>query len=331
MNPPFASLLTATGISLISMVDPGLADSVGDTAEAADRVILEAGEIDSSTVPTGSYVVVIHGQGERHPVSGEWEQLFTSRGYVHAVGEDRLILVRRGDGNPELIGVGCIHKLVLVGSAPQWDVANSDLTELVFTEVANRDSASTIERTVGKLINGVFMGTPYEQTDSTVVILPKSVPCGRKMPDMFFEENGNSERVVGKLLAGAIAGMISGVPGAIVGFSIHDCPQDAWGCGFDGLFLGGGIGIILGTSCGVSWGDSHDQFLMALAGSLGGFGLGTAMTMLEEEFWPSLLIGPVVLATITSEASRSPEAGRFSVGLVPNPKKGLSAVATLHF
>ena len=54
MNPPFASLLTATGISLLSMVDPALADSVGDTAEAADRVILEAGEIDSSTVPVGS-------------------------------------------------------------------------------------------------------------------------------------------------------------------------------------------------------------------------------------------------------------------------------------
>ena len=49
----------------MSMVDPALADSVGDSAEAADRVILEAGEIDSCSVPVGSYVVVIHGQGER--------------------------------------------------------------------------------------------------------------------------------------------------------------------------------------------------------------------------------------------------------------------------
>ena len=88
-------LLAASGVSLLSMVDPALADSVADTSGAADRVILEAGEIDSSRVPTGSYVVVIHGQGERHPVSGEWEQLFTSRGYVHAVDAEVLTLFRR--------------------------------------------------------------------------------------------------------------------------------------------------------------------------------------------------------------------------------------------
>ena len=114
MNPAFRYLLTATGISLLSMVDPALADSAVEGAEPADRVILEAGEIDSSTVPVGSYVVVIHGQGERHPVSGEWERLVTSRGYVYAVDLEVLAIFRKWDGRPEWIEVDRIQTLVQI-------------------------------------------------------------------------------------------------------------------------------------------------------------------------------------------------------------------------
>ena len=82
-------------------------------------MILEAGEIDSSTVPVGSYVVVIHGQGERHPVSGEWEQFVTSRGYVHAVDAEVLTLFRKWDGEPEWIALERIQALVMMGPPPR--------------------------------------------------------------------------------------------------------------------------------------------------------------------------------------------------------------------
>ena len=48
------------------------------------EVIIEAGEIDSSTVEIGAYVVVIYGEGERHPVSGKWER----DGYCKRVYQD---------------------------------------------------------------------------------------------------------------------------------------------------------------------------------------------------------------------------------------------------
>ena len=115
MSPAFRFLRTV--VPLLSMVDPALADSAVDPAEAADRVILEAGEIDSSTVAVGSYVVVIHGKGEQHPVSGEWEQLVTSKGYVHAVDADMLTLFRRWDDESEGIAVESIQTLVLMGSS----------------------------------------------------------------------------------------------------------------------------------------------------------------------------------------------------------------------
>ena len=116
MSNALPFLMAASGISLLSMADPALADSAVDAAEAADRVILEPGEIDSSTVAVGSYVVVIHGQGERHPVSGEWEELLTTRGYVHALDAEVLTLFRRWDGEPEWIAVESIQTLVLMGS-----------------------------------------------------------------------------------------------------------------------------------------------------------------------------------------------------------------------
>ena len=65
-------------ILLLLMVDLTYADSAGDTAEARQAgVILEAGEIDSSTVEVGAFAVVIHGQEKRDPVARDWESLST--------------------------------------------------------------------------------------------------------------------------------------------------------------------------------------------------------------------------------------------------------------
>ena len=108
-------------------------------------------------------------------------------------------------------------------------------------------------------------------------------------------------------------------------------------------------GNLVGTAVGVSAVDPQDNFLITLAGSaLAGVGVPAAilfMTANNENdsdamlIW-SALLGPVVGATIASERWRKPlsaklhlkpEARRVSVGLVPNPKGGLSAIATMRF
>ena len=74
------------------------------------REVLGAGEIDSSTVEIGAYVVVIYGQGERDPASGRWERMATAKGYVKTVDSDRLII---GDGSWKTeIARGRILKLI---------------------------------------------------------------------------------------------------------------------------------------------------------------------------------------------------------------------------
>ena len=93
MGTAFQFLFIA--ISFLSIANLTYADSAGDTDEAQAGVILEAGEIDSSTVEIGAFAVVIHGKGELHPVTGDWEQLVTVRGYVKAVDVETLILARR--------------------------------------------------------------------------------------------------------------------------------------------------------------------------------------------------------------------------------------------
>ena len=50
-------------ILLLAMVNHTHADTGRDDAE----VVLEADEIDRSTVEVGAFVVVVYGQGEQHP------------------------------------------------------------------------------------------------------------------------------------------------------------------------------------------------------------------------------------------------------------------------
>ena len=103
-------------------------------------------------------------------------------------------------------------------------------------------------------------------------------------------------------------------------------------------------GNLVGTAVGVSLIDPQDNFLITLAGSaLLGAGVPYAIAVIggdENVLILSGLLGPIVGATIASERWRKPlaakrplqpEARRVSVGLVPDPKGGLSAVATLRF
>ena len=60
--------------------------------------VLTADQIDSSTVDVGAFVVVVYGQGKRHPVSGAWTKLDTVRGSIKAVDSRRLIVGLAPDG-----------------------------------------------------------------------------------------------------------------------------------------------------------------------------------------------------------------------------------------
>lgn len=79
------------------------------------EVIKEAGEIDSSTVEIGAYVVVIYGEGERHPVSGKWEREATVKGYIKTIDSERLTI---GIHSWKMeIARDRIHKLIIARSA----------------------------------------------------------------------------------------------------------------------------------------------------------------------------------------------------------------------
>ena len=79
-------------------------------------MILKGGQIDSSRVEVGAFAVVIHGQGERHPVSGEWERLETARGYIQAINGETLTLSQGQDGRLKPMALERIQRLIQVGT-----------------------------------------------------------------------------------------------------------------------------------------------------------------------------------------------------------------------
>lgn len=106
-------------------------------------VVLEVGRIDSSTVEVGALVVVVYGQGERHPTSGAWAKLDTVRGYIKAMRRRSLILSLERYGWPESITLERIQSLVLVGDREtgMWIEKNKD------------------KRVAQKLMSGTIMGS----------------------------------------------------------------------------------------------------------------------------------------------------------------------------
>ena len=74
-------------------------------------------KIDSNAVEIGTFVEVIYGQGERDPVSGEWEKLDTTRGYIQAINTETLTIGERFWKKE--IALERIQKLTIADSAPQ--------------------------------------------------------------------------------------------------------------------------------------------------------------------------------------------------------------------
>ena len=147
-------------------------------------------------------------------------------------------------------------------------------------------------------------------------------------------------RIAGKLIYGALGGILGSAGGAILigsigmGFTENNCnrPGMRGGICIEGeTALGLSLGYLLGVSM-ASLADPYDRHIYSLAGSATGCGAGVVMTMLDEDFWPSLLLGPLVGATMMSERSRRPpDAPGFSVGLAPRRNGSVTAVTTYRF
>ena len=265
------------------MVNHASADSGREDVEALRaEVVLEASEIDSSTVEVGAFAVVVYRQGRPHPILRGWEKLVMTRGYVQAVDAETLTPVLEQNGRPQRIALDRIQKLTLVESPS--------------SEAADRDSAQ---------IDASHADGLLKETPDTLSV---------KTDDM-----GTSKRIASKLVAGTLSG-IGGFFGGFVVGAILDSS------GWTPLILGT-WGYPVGSAIGVSLVDPHDHFIYSLIGSLLGAGVA-APTASDINF----LIFPPICAMLASELFRKPpETRRFSIGLVPNPKGRLSAVATLRF
>ena len=89
------------------------ASTAAEAGMPKEEVVLEDSRIDARTVQAGARVLVVHGRGERHPVSGEWAHLDTSAGYVEAVDDSALALAREGRLRQQRIPLDRIHRLVI--------------------------------------------------------------------------------------------------------------------------------------------------------------------------------------------------------------------------
>ncbi len=141
-------------------------------------------------------------------------------------------------------------------------------------------------------------------------------------------------RIVKKLGFGTLGGALSGLllEQGLIG--LNRSGGNDFGLSF---FFGQLLGYTFVTPIGVSRVDQNDHYISALIGSVMGVILLTRMIEIDSavdkrsDLWP-LLASSAVGATIMSELSRyASAASRFSVGLAPDRRGGLSAVATLRF
>ena len=309
-------------------------------------VVLEAGRIDSSTVEVGALVVVVYGQGGRHPTSGAWAKLDTVRGCIKAVDRRRLIVGLEPDGWSKWIALERIQMLILVG-LPSLGSANRDSTQ---ADGEIKIAADRMDN--GRVINSSRKGHIQAQADSGYAaggFQATSDTIAVKKDD----RGGTVRRIKNKLLGGVLGGQVFLVMGTLVGAGIDYYYGTCRGwfptneqhssedrlCLDIGAFIGMSTGWVLGIPIGVSLLEPNDRFIHTLGGSLGGFVTCGLFTMVSGgALWPSMIVAPIIGATLASEWSRNaelsrkpPEPRRFSVGLAPDRRGGLSAVATLRF
>ncbi len=145
-------------------------------------------------------------------------------------------------------------------------------------------------------------------------------------------KENKSRRIVGKLVGGVLGGGLFSFLGGTVGMNVGDCTEDDSFCELEKFLISGWFAYVVGLPVIMNKMDLHDRFIYSLAGSLMGGAAGFALFYTKEEFWPSMIICPLVGTTIMSELFRKlPENRRVSIGLLPGPKGRVSAIATLRF
>ena len=308
-----------TVILLLAMVNHAHADTGREDTEGLRvGVVLEAGEIDSSTVEVGALVVVVYGQGERHPTSGEWAKLDTARGYVKAVNQRRLI-IGQPDGWSKWIALERIQRLILEESTFPRSV-DRDSTQ------ADEEVETAADRTdhIGELDNGRGKHIQTQTDSSRAEGGLQAMPDSLSVRTTKGENKETGKRIALKLGHGAILGSL---PSLMLAFTV------AGSCGGENYCIEGSLALAglsvypVGVAIGVSRFDPYDRFIYSLTGSLLGVLAGLAQGSL-----PLAFVSSPVLATLMSEQSRKPpEIRRVAVSLVPTPKGYLSAVATLRF
>ena len=140
-------------ILLFAMVNHAHADAGRDDAE----VVLEADEIDSSTVAVGTFVVVVYEREEPpQSLSGAWAKLDTTRGYIKAVDRQGLLLSLKGW--PQRIALDRIQTLTLSHKAA-YGRAMRRLPETPDRFSVITDDMGSIKRIAIKLFSGAALGS----------------------------------------------------------------------------------------------------------------------------------------------------------------------------
>ena len=261
-----------------------------DSEELQVGRVLEAGPIDSSRVEVGALAGVVYGQGERHPVLGEWVKRDTARGYIRAVDWEQwqLMLTREQREGMETLALDRVQTLTVIDTSSSGSGATLD------SLAESRKNMSTGKRVALRLIAGTLGGV------IGVAMVSLSLPC---FPDDYA---GDYDSVYCKSAEAALR------------------------CGYP-------VGIAIGVSLVGPRDRPITSLIRPLVLSLGGSAVGLIggiwlANVDADVFWPSIPVFPIVGATLASELWRKPStAHRISVGLMPNLRGSLSAVAALHF
>ena len=143
-------------------------------------------------------------------------------------------------------------------------------------------------------------------------------------------DNREALRILKKVGAGTASGLF--VTGAVMNFLYE---RDSKRSNALTYFWGGLLfGTTAGFPIGVTLVDPYDSLPMTLLAGVipGSVGIGLVWPVNHEIGFLVAYVTPIIGSLIASEKWRKPpEDRRVSVGLVPDPKGGLSAIATLRF
>ena len=140
------------------------------------------------------------------------------------------------------------------------------------------------------------------------------------------------KRISQKMMSGTLTGILVGIGAgaAVLALDDTDCSDDFgnpnFACAREGRAVILGLFVYpTGVAVGVHRVDPYDRFIPTLAGSVAGFLTGALNPLL-------VLFGPPIFSTLASERWRKlPDSHRFSLGLAPDRRGRLSAIATLRF